>query len=120
MLRKKLKTLSTYNEKRNHLASRWKRILNQDRFQPLVEDEIHNYHVISYLCDNPEQKEIIRQSFADVGLKSNFFYDHPVSEYSGVNIHPRYQLKQCEWVCKRVINLHDSEDCFRILERTIS
>lgn len=120
VLRKKLQTLSTYNEKRNQLASRWKSILNKDRFQPLIPDEFHNYHVISYLCDNPEQKELIRQSFADEGLKSKFFYDHPVSEYSGINIRPKFKLTQCEWICERVINLHDSDECFRILERIIA
>lgn len=119
VLRKKLKTLEIYNQKRRELASFWKTILNPEGFQRLDDGETHNYHVISYLCESSQQKEAIRKSFAAAGLKSKFFYDHPASEFKGVGISPKFDLDQCNWVSQRVINLYPDEACIQIIKQVI-
>ena len=120
VLRKKLTKLENYNQSRRNLAIKWKRLLGEKGFQHLAKDEVHSYHVISYLCEDAYKKETIRKAFKEVGLRDRFFYDYPVQAFSGLNLKPNFHLENCEWIAQRIINLYDSEECFELVSKVIN
>tara|TARA_B100000674_G_scaffold494638_1_gene519723 strand:- start:1258 stop:2313 length:1056 start_codon:yes stop_codon:yes gene_type:complete len=119
VLRKKLAKLESHNISRRNLANKWKRLLGEKGFQYLAEDEEHNYHVISYLCENPYKKEAIRKIFKEVGIRYRFFYDYPVQAFGGLNLKPKFHLENCEWIAQRVINLYESQECFEAVSKVL-
>ena len=119
VLKKKLKGLEQYNDSRRTLANKWKQLLGERGFQSLQTGEEHNYHVISYICESPVEKEKIRDTFKNAGLRDRFFYDYPVQAFNGINLKPSFHLENCEWISKRVINLYDSEECFETISRVL-
>ena len=115
VLRKKLSDLESYNDSRRKLAQKWKHLLGEKGFQSLTDGEKHNYHVISFICENSSVKNKIREAFKEAGLRHRFFYDYPVQSFNGLNLKPNFHLENCEWISQRVINLYETEKCFEIV-----